>query len=76
MYTIVSEFENGCIFGKSFDDFDAACRERNAVEDELKHQNVHAIVWINDNTCTEEDYCTEDESMVTEMLYAGLEVLA
>lgn len=71
MYTIVSEFENGCICGKTFDDFDAACRERDAVEDELKHQNIHAIVWIKDNDAVkDEDYCTEDESMVTEILCA------
>lgn len=68
MYTIVSEFENGCICGKSFDNFDAACHERDMVERELKDQN--AIVWIKDDMYTEEDYCTEDESMVTEILCA------
>ena len=70
MYTIVSEFENGCICGKTFDDFDAACRERDAVEMELKRQNINAIVWIKDDAYTEEDYCTEDELMVTEILCA------
>ena len=49
MYTIVSEFENGCILGKCFNDIEAACRERAAVEMELKRQNINAIVWIKDD---------------------------